>query len=214
MISRLTGRIVEKSPQVVVLDVGGVGYRVHVPLSTYTALPPEGADATLRTHTHVREDALSLFGFCTPDELALFERLIEIAGIGPKLGLAILSGLPAGDLIAAIAEGDSARLRAIPGVGPRTAERVVLELKDRLRGLGAVPSGRTASRATTGSLGRDAVSALVNLGYKESLAEDVVRRVSSGPAPDPGLADSDRLQDLIKRSLRSLSTREAVAKEA
>ena len=214
MISRLTGRIVEKSPQVVVLDVGGVGYRVHVPLSTYTALPPEGADATLRTHTHVREDALALFGFATLEELALFERLIEIPGIGPKLGLAILSGLPAVDLIAAISEGDSGRLRAIPGVGPRIAERVVLELKDRLRGLGATAAGRAPSRATAGTLGRDAVSALVNLGYKESVAEDVVRRVSSGSTADSGLADSDRLQDLIKRSLRSLSAREAVAKEA
>ncbi len=208
MIARLTGRIVEKFPQLVVLDVGGVGYRVHVPLSTYTTLPPEGTDTTLRTHTHVREDSLALYGFGTQDELALFERLIDITGIGPRLGLAILSGLPAGDLIVAIRDGDDRRLRAIPGVGPRTAGRVLLELKDRLPVM-TPHADRGPVRGGNGALTRDAVSALVNLGYKESQAEDVVRRVAAASAAGGSQADSDRLQDLIRSALRSMASPES-----
>ena len=132
MIAWLTGRLVEKAPTRVILDVHGVGYDVAVPVSTFYAIGDPGGDVTLRVHTHVREDALALFGFRTTFELAVFERLIGISGIGPKLALAVLSGIEAADLVQAVQRGDVARLTRIPGVGKKTAERICLELKDRL----------------------------------------------------------------------------------
>jgi Holliday junction DNA helicase RuvA len=132
VIAHLRGRILEKQPTRVVLDVGGVGYDVAVPLSTFYGLGEPGSDASLRVHTHVREDALALYGFSTALELDLFNRLISISGIGPKLALAVLSGIEPPDLVSAIERGDLARLTAIPGVGKKTSERIVLELKDRL----------------------------------------------------------------------------------
>ena len=132
VIAHLRGRILEKQPNRIVVDVGGVGYDVSVPLSTFYGLGEPGSDIALRIHTHVREDALSLYGFATRLEQELFERLIAISGIGPKVALAVLSGIEPAELIRAIERGDLARLTAIPGVGKKTSERIVLELKDRL----------------------------------------------------------------------------------
>jgi len=201
MIARLTGRIIEKEPHQVLVDTGGVGYRVQIPLSTFYTLPAEGAEVTLRVHTHVREDVIALFGFTTPDEQHLFERLIEISGIGPRLALAILSGLPAGELMDAIAGGDASRLRGIPGVGPKTADRVVLEMRDRVRVLKSGGPGRGGSVAG-GTARGDVVSALVNLGYRQAQAEEAVRRAADGGETP----SRDTLQDLLKRSLKYLAS--------
>jgi Holliday junction DNA helicase RuvA len=172
MIARLSGTVLEKHAMRVVVDVSGVGYDVHVPLSSFAAIGEPGTRLTLHVHTHVREDALQLFGFASALEQLVFERLIAVSGIGPKLALAVLSGLAPGDLVQAIAGGDIARLTSIPGIGRKTAERIVLELKDKL---GAVtPSGTAAPPAGPRE---DLVSALVNLGYHRPAAEKAVDRV-------------------------------------
>ena len=138
MIAFLRGRVHDKQPNRVIVDVGGVGYDVHVPLSTFYNLGDEGAEVSLRVHTHVREDALQFYGFLTELERQLFERLIAISGIGPKLAIVVLSGMETRDLVAAVQRADVARLTTIPGIGKKTAERIVLELKDRLTQI-AVP---------------------------------------------------------------------------
>lgn len=214
MIARLTGRLIEKEPHQVLIDVGGVGYRAHIPLSTFYGLPDEGVEVTLRVHTYLREDLISLYGFSTAEEQDLFTRLIEISGIGPRLALAILSGLPAGDLVDAISDGDAGRLRAIPGVGPKTADRVVLEMRDRIRLLrrtAAAGGAGERSGPETGlrAMRRDVVSALVNLGYRESQAESAVRQaLGDGPADGTGVpsAAGGSLQDVLKRSLKYLAS--------
>ena len=215
MIARLKGRLLEKEPHQVLIDVGGVGYRASIPLSTFYALPPDGQEVTLRIHTHVREDHLALFAFGTRDEQDLFEKLIEISGIGPRLALAILSGLPAGDLVTAIADGDAARLRAIPGVGPKTADRVVLELRDRVRRLQKAREEQAdeiggSVRPSSRSVRHDVVSALVNLGYRENQAETAVRQAlaegRSGDGEAAGGAAEGALQSVLKRSLRYLAS--------
>ncbi len=175
MIAFLRGRIIDKQPNLIVIDVQGVGYEVHVPLSTYYEAGEAGADQALRIHTHVREDALQLYGFLTALEEQLFERLISISGIGPKLGIAVLSGIEPAALVTAIQRSDVARLTTIPGVGKKTAERIVLELKDRLSQMAAVPAGAASSAAATGDrLRDDLLSALQNLGYHRPLAEKAV----------------------------------------
>lgn len=174
MIAYLRGRITDKQPNRVVIDVNGVGYDVFVPLSTFYGLGDQGTETALRIHTHVREDALSLYGFSTSLELVLFERLIGISGIGPKVALAVLSGIEPHELLRAIEQGDVDRLTRIPGVGKKTAERMVVELKDRLPRLRpeTVVAGGGSSAA---SLVRDDVlSALVNLGYHRPLSEKAV----------------------------------------
>jgi Holliday junction DNA helicase RuvA len=201
MIARLTGRLIEKGPNELVIEAGGVGYRVCTPLSTFCSLPPEGSEISLRIHTHVREDALALYGFSTRVEQELFERLIEISGIGPRLALSILSGLQPDELIAAISTGDGARLRRIPGVGPRTADRVILEMRDRVRSLKASSTEGPPASSHGDAVRRDVVSALVNLGYQEDRAEEAVIR-AEGEVPPEGAVD--RLQDLLKRSLRHI----------
>jgi Holliday junction DNA helicase RuvA len=173
VIAHLRGRILEKQPTRVVLDVGGVGYDVAVPLSTFYGLGEPGSDVALRVHTHVREDALALYGFSTALELDLFNRLISISGIGPKLALAVLSGIEPPDLVSAIERGDLARLTAIPGVGKKTSERIVLELKDRLPRAHVVEAADGIAVAGTG-LRDDLLSALMNLGYHRPLAEKAV----------------------------------------
>jgi len=213
MIARLTGRLIEKAPHQVILEAGGVGYRVATPLSTFCALPPEGTEITLRIHTHVREDAIALYGFSSRLEQDLFERLIEISGIGPRLGLAILSGLPADDLVSAIADGDSVRLRGIPGVGPKTADRVVLEMRDRVASLTrSAAGGDGAAKEGISSVKRDVVSALVNLGYAGPQAEEAVRRATAADDLSGARDGAEPLQDLLRRSLRYIGsgrTREA-----
>jgi holliday junction DNA helicase RuvA len=174
VIAYLRGRIFAKHPNRIIVDVNGVGYEVAVPLSTFYGLGEPGAEIALRIHTHVREDALLLYGFATLLELDLFERLIGISGIGPKVALAVLSGIEPKDLVRAVERGDVARLTAIPGVGKKTSERMVLELKDRLPSarLVAETAGAAASEAPV--LRDDVLSALTNLGYHRPLAEEAV----------------------------------------
>jgi Holliday junction DNA helicase RuvA len=140
MIAFLRGRVLDKQPNRVIIDVQGIGYEVHVPLSTYYDIGDEGADVAVRVYTHVREDALQLYGFLTDLERQLFERLIGISGIGPKLAISVLSGMDARDLLLAVQRADVARLTAIPGIGKKTAERIVLELRDRLAQLVVTPA--------------------------------------------------------------------------
>ena len=175
MIAFLRGRVLNKQPNVLVVDVQGVGYEVHVPLSTYYDVGDAGADVALRIYTHVREEAFHLYGFLTTIEQQLFERLIAISGIGPKLAVAVLSGIEPRDLIGAVQRGDIARLTGIPGVGRKTAERMILELKDRLAQLDvATDAGERVPAAPGERLRDDVLSALQNLGYHRSLAEKAV----------------------------------------
>jgi Holliday junction DNA helicase RuvA len=170
-----------------VLETGGVGYEVQIPISTYTALPEQGSAASLRIHTHVREDTLALFGFATAEEKAVFERLIAVSGIGPKLAITVLSGLATPDLISAIREGDVQRLVRIPGVGKKTAERMVLELKDKLAAIEAAGKPQVSTETGEGfsPLQRDVLSALQNLGCARAAAEDAVKRAKTrGAAED------------------------------
>jgi holliday junction DNA helicase RuvA len=199
MIARLNGRLVEKHATRLVVDVGGVGYDVQVPLSTFYHLPEPGAEVTLRIHTHVREDALSLFGFATALELRLFERLIGISGIGPKLALAVLSGIEPAELVRAVQAGDVGRLTLIPGVGKKTAERIGLELKDRLTQQLAAELGVDGG-ASTGeiTLRGDLVSALLNLGYHRALAEKAV----DGALKTPG---EQTFESTLKRALQRMT---------
>jgi holliday junction DNA helicase RuvA len=197
VIAYLHGRILEKQPNRIVVDVAGVGYDVSVPLSTFYGLGDAGSDITLRIHTHVREDALALYGFATKLEQDLFERLIAISGIGPKVALAVLSGIEPPDLIRAIERGDLARLTAIPGVGKKTSERIVLELKDRLP-KAQVPAA-VAEHANVPSVLRDDVlSALMNLGYHRPLAEKAVESAIKATAG----GDFERT---LKQALRELA---------
>ena len=198
MIAHLRGRILEKHPNRIVVDVNGVGYEVAVPLSTFYELGDAGADVALRIHTHVREDALALYGFASALELDLFERLIGVSSIGPKLGLAVLSGIEPLDLIRAIEQADVARLTAIPGVGKKTSERIVLELKDRLprRQFVAVAAGFAAPEPP--ALRDDLLSALVNLGYHRPLAEKAVAAAIK-TTPDGGF------ERTLKQALRELA---------
>jgi len=196
MIALLRGQVFEKHPSRIVVDVNGVGYDVFVPLSTYYGVGEAGTGISLRVHTHVREDALQLFGFLTALEQTLFERLIGISGIGPKLAIAILSGIDSGELVGAVQRADVARLTRIPGIGKKTAERIVLELKDRLKDMASTPGA--VDTATTGDrLRDDLVSALENLGYHRPLAE---RAVDAARQTDAGAT----FEDTLKRALREL----------
>lgn len=174
MIAFLRGRVLDKHPNRLIVDVQGVGYEVQVPLSTYYDVGEVGAEVALRIHTHVREDALQLYGFLTPIEQELFERLIAISGIGPKLAVAVLSGIEAGELVRAVQDGNVARLTAVPGVGRKTAERMVLELRDRLAQM-TVPAGGVGTAASASDrLRDDLASALQNLGYHRPLAQKAI----------------------------------------
>jgi Holliday junction DNA helicase RuvA len=197
MIGQLRGRILRKSPQEALVDVGGVGYRVQIPVSTFYRLAEEGAEVQLRVHTHVREDQLALFGFATRGEQALFERLIEVSGVGPRLAINILSGIEAPELVAALRGSDVARLTRIPGVGKKTAERLVVELKDKMPP--PAPDEAEGTAAPRG-LKEDLLSALANLGYSRPEAE---RGVDRALKEDAG----GRFEDLLRRALRVLSGR-------
>jgi Holliday junction DNA helicase RuvA len=200
MIAHLEGRLLRKSPQEVVVDVRGVGYRVSIPVSTFYRLGDEGTAVSLLIHTHVREDALALFGFQSPREQALFERLIDVSGIGPRLALTILSGIETPELVEALKTGDVARLTRIPGVGRKTAERLVLELKDKLADLTAsVPEGSPAASPPSPAK-EDLASALANLGYSRPEAEKAADRALR---EDGGA----RFEDLLRRALQVLSGR-------
>ena len=198
MIAHLHGRLLRKGTQEAIVDVSGVGYRVAIPVSTFYRLGDEGADVSLLIHTHVREDTLALYGFLTDTEQALFERLISVSGVGPKVALGILSGIEAPDLVEALRTGDLARLTRIPGVGKKTAERLVLELKDKMPAIAlATAEARPASPA---SPKEDLVSALVHLGYSRPEAERGAQRAL-------GEAGDGRFEDLLRRTLQVLSGR-------
>ncbi len=186
MIGHLRGTLIEKHPNQVIVEAAGVGYDIQIPISTYTSLPDLGQSVALRIHTHVREDALLLFGFISAEEKLLFEKLISVTGIGPKLGITVLSGLATPDLVNAIRTGDVQRLVRIPGVGKKTAERMVLELKDKVAAIQA--EGKTPEAAAPqpafSVLEMDVLSALQNLGCSRPAAEEALRKVKSRGAPD------------------------------
>lgn len=189
MIAHLRGQILYKIPNYVVIDCGGVGYELAISVATYTELREVGAEASLHVHTHVREDALQLFGFYEVTEKRLFEKLLTISGIGPKLAITVLSGISAERLVGAIRGGDHATLTKIPGIGKKTAERVVLELKDKLDDMaGYVPA--SDAKPSLGAVAEDVLSALVNLGYPRPVAQKAVESA----AKDPSVAgDFERL---------------------
>jgi len=198
VIAHLRGRIAEKHPNRVIVDVSGVGYDVFVPLSTFYGLGEPGSDIALRIHTHVRDDALQLFGFATLLEQELFERLISVSGIGPKVALGVLSGIEPQELIRAIERGDLARLTAIPGVGKKTSERIVLELKDRLPRVVVETVAAGLESPIESALQDDVISALVNLGYHRPLAEKAFASAARA-VPDSGF------ERTLKQALRELA---------
>jgi holliday junction DNA helicase RuvA len=195
VIASLAGTVAEKAPDRLVVDVGGVGYAVHVSLQTFADLPPAGAAVRLLVHTEVREDAIELFGFLTPAERALFQLLCKVKGLGPRTALVVLSGMPTPALAATIASGDGARLQTIPGVGRKLAERIVVECRDGAAVLAAGPPARDAVPPSDGVLDQ-AISALVNLGYKRAEAERAVERVRRPAAP---------LEDVVRAALQGLA---------
>ena len=201
MIAHLRGSILEKHPNRIVIDVNGVGYDVFVPLSTFYGLGDPGAAIALRIHTHVREDALVLYGFATLLEQELFERLIGVSGIGPKVALAVLSGIEPQELIRAIERGDLARLTAIPGVGKKTSERIVLELKDRLPRAQTAAAAAGAAAPDAPALRDDVLSALVNLGYHRPLAE----KAAEAAIKTIGSASDASFERALKQALREVA---------
>jgi Holliday junction DNA helicase RuvA len=191
----LSGTLREKQLQRLIIDVGGVGYDVVVPLSTMYAIGDAGSTVNLRIHTHVREDALQLFGFATMLEQELFQRLISVSGIGPKVALSVLSGIEPAELTRAIRSSDVARLTRIPGVGKKTAERVVLELKDRLPQTAATEPAATPEAGD--DVRADLLSALVNLGYNRASVEKTVDKVLHG-------AENRSFEPLLRETLKLL----------
>jgi holliday junction DNA helicase RuvA len=195
MIGSLRGKLVDKRPNQILLDVGGVGYQVHIPLSTFTALGALHDETTLLIHTHVREDQFNLFGFITAREKHCFELLISASGVGPSLALKILSGMSLEELVPAIRKGDLAQLVRIPGVGRKTAERMVVELRDKLAVVDIREAGKPATRS---QLESDVASALVNLGYDERSVERAIEKARAS-------ADAD-FESLLRTSLQLLGS--------
>jgi Holliday junction DNA helicase RuvA len=194
MIGSLRGKLIEKSPNQVLLDVGGVGYQLHIPLSTFASLGALASEATLLVHTHVREDQLALYGFLTSREKRCFELLISASGVGPSLALRILSGMSLEELVPAIRKGDFAQLVRIPGVGRKTAERMVVELRDKLAPVDVAEAGGPATRS---QLEADVASALVNLGYDVRAVEKTIEK-TCGAGVD--------FETLLRTSLQILGT--------
>lgn len=203
MIAHIKGKIIRKSPESVVVDVTGVGYEVYIPLSTYYKLPDIEEYVSLNTYTHIREDALQLYGFLTQREKDIFQMLINVSGIGPKLARNILSGIPTDELAAAVSSSDVARLKAVPGIGGKTAERLVVELRDKMSAIN-ISQGTGAGGQRPGSKSdnvcSDVVSALINLGYKGNLAEKAVEKIRQ-EHPDAAF------EPLLKESLKILANR-------
>jgi len=196
MIARLHGTLLEKAPEHIVVDVGGVGYQLAVSLQSFSKLPALGADVDLRVHTHVREDALQLFGFLDDEERALFLLLIQVATVGPRVAMAVLSGLETAELERALADGDARRLTSIPGIGKKKADLIILQLREKVRALQVVR--KTEPGAAPRGDGAEAVSALVNLGYKPQEAERAVQiAAKDGSTPLP---------ELIREALRRLAS--------
>ncbi len=196
MIAQLTGTLLYKSPQMLIIDVNGVGYCATVSLTTFSSLPGPDEQVTLLIHTYVREDTLTLYGFATMEERNLFQRLIAVSGVGPKVALAILSGIPPDHLVAAITGEDITRLNAIPGVGRKTAERIIVDLKDKLTKDPLVPPSR-AVPAGDQSVYHDALSALTNLGYTKAAAEKALKKIEWSATIQLETAIRDALKELI-----------------
>ncbi len=197
MIALLTGQLVHRSPEQIIVDVAGVGYRVWIPLSTFYGLPEDGK-VQLQVHTHVKEDAITLFGFSSSAEKDLFGLLISVSGVGPKLAITVLSHIPTDDLSLALSQGDIPRLTDIPGIGKKSAERLVLELQEKATAFAASASLTPTSRSipTPDENHKEALSALVNLGYKETLAKRALTNLQLAPeAP---------LEDILKAALQVL----------
>jgi len=200
MIAHLRGTLLEKHPNQAIVETQGVGYDITIPISTFTTLPDAGQPVTLRIYTHVREDALALFGFATAEEKGVFEKLIGVSGIGPKLGITVLSGLATADLIQAIRGGLVERLVRIPGVGKKTAERMVVELRDKLD---TVLLGKAAAAAAVPVVGalspteQDVLSALVNLGAQRAMAETALRKAKAAGA-------GEEFEPLFRKSMENL----------
>jgi holliday junction DNA helicase RuvA len=203
LIAQLTGKLTQKLPNIIIIDVGGVGYEVIIPVTTFYELGDPGSDVSLKIHTNVREDSIQLFGFWTIREKELFLRLTSVSGIGPKLAITMLSGMPAAELIAAIRSNDLARLTAVPGVGKKTAERVVVELRDKLATIPIDEAGAGISVSQGAGFGEEAirsdtVEALMALGYPKAVAEKAVLTAMR--------EDGDRsIEAILKRSLKRLS---------
>ena len=197
MIAMLTGSLAQRSPEQIIVAVGGVGYRLQIPLSTFYALPESG-QVVLHVFTYVKEDAINLFGFFTAAEKDLFTLLISVSGVGPRLAVAILSHIPVKDLALALSQGDVPRLMAIPGIGKKSAERLVLELQDKAAQFAAAKAftPTTETGAVGGSFHQDALSALVNLGYKETLAKQALKKLN----PEP----ETPLEEILKAALKVL----------
>lgn len=198
MIALITGRLRRKAADYLIIDVSGVGYQVSVPLSTFCNIPEPGEELSLHIHTHLREDSLSLFGFLTQAEKDMFLLLMTVSGIGPRLALAILSSLPVADLACALQAADDSRLCAVPGIGRKTAARMVLELKDKIAAVVPAPGSLAPAAPLSGY--DDAISALVNLGYKRPQAEEAVRKVAQK-------RDGMRVEELIREALGALMKR-------
>jgi Holliday junction DNA helicase RuvA len=200
MIAHIQGFLHFKSPEYLVIDVDGIGYQVHVPLSTFYDLPQVGSTVSLHIHTHVREDALQLYGFRSPEEKVIFVRLISISGIGPRLAVNILSGISPAELVESLSQNNLARLISIPGVGRKTAERIMVELRDKVSSLVpghdvTVPVKTAADEAVI----EDALSALLNLGYKKGVAQRAIENARQR------LEGEITLESLLKESLRALA---------
>jgi holliday junction DNA helicase RuvA len=200
MIARISGVLTYKSIAYVIVDVHGVGYRIFVPLTTFYELPDAGQPVALNVHTHVKQDAINLFGFHTPEERDIFHLMLAVNGIGPKLAINILSGIAAGELLKAVSQGNLKRLMAIPGVGKKMAERIILELKDRVSKL-LIPDTGIGSEMESNldELREDALSALVNLGYKNQAAIDALDRICRE------IPDGLTLDSLLKNTLKLLA---------
>lgn len=197
MIALLSGRLVYKSPEYSIIDVNGVGYQVFTSLTSFYGLPEINDALTINIHTHHREDAIHLFGFVEKSEKELFHFLIGVSGIGPKLALTILSGMPADRLISAITDGDVSRLTNISGIGKKTAERLILELKEKVKHI--APAVRSEGRAEKNRIKDDAISALINLGYNRAVAKDAIEKINIDAE------ESITVENLIRESLKVLS---------
>jgi Holliday junction DNA helicase RuvA len=206
MIAALTGRLLSKTPTHVILDVQGVGYEVHTPLSTFYALPDTQQTFHLHIYTHLREDSIQLFGFASQEEKLAFVLLTSVSGIGPKLALSVLSTLTVTDLLSAIQSGDVDKLATVPGVGKKSAGRIALELKDKAERFGAThPAPADPTSAALPQPHDDAISALVNLGYKPAEVKDVIKRLQRPERPSASLEllIKDALKELAKGAIRS-----------
>ena len=193
MIAHLRGRLLSKHPNQAVIETAGVGYDVTISIPTFSDLPSLGSEVALHIHTHVREDQIALYGFLRPAEKHLFEKLLTVSGIGPKLAITILSGMPADEMVGAIRNNDIARLTRIPGIGKKTAERMVLELRDKLP-----PAAETPAAPTTTAMEEDVLSALTNLGYQRPAAERALAQAAKN-------GKEESFEALFRNTLAALS---------